>query len=91
MLLVVAHPVHHREPRDGIVLGIVVGAGFAAFESAGYALQAMLDQPRPPDHREHPARPRRSVRLLAPFGHITWTALLGGALLRELAGAGASA
>ena len=43
MLLLVAHQVHHREPRDGMVLGAVVGAGFAAFESAGYALQTLLD------------------------------------------------
>ena len=43
VLLLVAHQVHHREPRDGMVLGAVVGAGFAAFESAGYALQALLD------------------------------------------------
>ena len=61
VLLAVAHQVHHREPRDGIVLGIVVGAGFAAFESAGYALQAMLDHL---DHRDRrtSCRPRRSVR-----------------------------
>jgi RsiW-degrading membrane proteinase PrsW (M82 family) len=39
VLLLVAHQVHYREPRDGMVLGAVVGAGFAAFESAGYALQ----------------------------------------------------
>ena len=43
VLLLVAHQVHHREPRDGMVLGAVVGAGFAAFESAGYALQTLLD------------------------------------------------
>ena len=55
VLLAVAHQVHHREPRDGIVLGIVVGAGFAAFESAGYALQAMLDHLDHLDDREHPA------------------------------------
>ena len=79
VLLVVAHQVHHREPRDGMVLGAVVGAGFAAFESAGYALQAMID------HLD--ARPLVSIveieafrAVLAPFGHITWTALLGGAL-----------
>src|SRR3954453_21492730 len=42
VLLLVAHRVHHREPRDGMVLGAIVGAGFASFESAGYALKAML-------------------------------------------------
>lgn len=79
VLLAVAHQVHHREPRDGMVLGAVIGAGFAAFESAGYALQAMLDHIH--------TRPLINIleteafrALLAPFGHITWTALLGGAL-----------
>src|SRR4051794_7573545 len=79
VLLLVAHQVHHREPRDGMVLGAVVGAGFAAFESAGYALQALLDNL---DTQTVVAvleiEAFRAV--LAPFGHITWTALIGGAL-----------
>jgi protease PrsW len=79
VLLLVAHQVHHREPRDGMVLGAVVGAGFAAFESAGYALQTLLANL---DGRTIIAilelEAYRAV--LAPFGHITWTALIGGAL-----------
>ncbi|MDA0160418.1 PrsW family intramembrane metalloprotease [Solirubrobacter ginsenosidimutans] len=85
VLLVVAHQVHHREPRDGMVLGAVVGAGFAAFESAGYALQVVLEN-----------ADRISVvavleieafrAVLAPFGHITWTALIGGALFASSRG-----
>ena len=85
VLLAVAHQVHHREPRDGMVLGAVVGAGFAAFESSGYALQAMLDNidKRPVvDILETEA----FRALLAPFGHITWTALLGGALFASSRG-----
>ena len=85
VLLLVAHQVHHREPRDGMVLGAVVGAGFAAFESAGYALQTLLDNLN-----------RQTVvaileietlrAVLAPFGHITWTALIGGALFASSRG-----
>jgi RsiW-degrading membrane proteinase PrsW (M82 family) len=85
VLLLVAHQVHHREPRDGMVLGAVVGAGFAAFESAGYALQTLLDNL---DHRSVIAvleiEAFRAV--LAPFGHITWTALIGGALFASSRG-----
>ena len=79
VLLAVAHQVRHREPRDGIVLGAVVGAGFAAFESAGYALQTMLDNL---NDREivNILETEASRAVLAPFGHITWTALIGGAL-----------
>ena len=85
VLLAVAHQVHHREPRDGMVLGAVVGAGFAAFESAGYALQTMLD-----NLDEQPSIDILEIEafraVLAPFGHITWTALLGGALFASSRG-----
>ena len=79
VLLAVAHTVHPREPRDGMVLGAVVGAGFASFESAGYALHAMLEHLD--QHTMANILETEAFRaLLAPFGHITWTALLGGAL-----------
>ena len=85
VLLAVAHQVHHREPRDGIVLGVIVGSGFAAFESAGYALQTMLDNL---DHRTVVSilETEATRAALAPFGHITWTALLGGALFASSRG-----
>jgi hypothetical protein len=75
----------HREPRDGMVLGAVVGAGFAAFESAGYALKTMiedLDQ-----QTIFAIIENETLRaVLAPFGHITWTALIGGALFASSRG-----
>ena len=85
VLLAVAHQVHHREPRDGMVLGAVVGAGFAAFESAGYALQQMINNL---DHQTVISIVELEAfrALLAPFGHITWTALLGGALFASSVG-----
>ena len=79
VLVAVASQLRRREPRDGMVLGAVVGAGFAAFESAGYALQTMLDHID--DHTViNILETEASRAVLAPFGHITWTALLGGAL-----------
>jgi RsiW-degrading membrane proteinase PrsW (M82 family) len=79
VLLAVAHTVHHREPRDGMLLGAVVGAGFASFESAGYALHTMLQHLD--EHTIADILETEAFRgVLAPFGHITWTALLGGAL-----------
>src|SRR3954452_128099 len=85
VLLLVAHQVHHREPRDGMVLGAVVGAGFAAFESAGYALQALLDN----IHAKSVVAILETEAfraVLAPFGHITWTALIGGAVFASSRG-----
>src|SRR4051794_29194708 len=85
VLLIVAHQVHHREPRDGMVLGAVVGAGFAAFESAGYALQTLLDNLN--GQTVMAIVEIESLRaVLAPFGHITWTALIGGALFASSRG-----
>jgi RsiW-degrading membrane proteinase PrsW (M82 family) len=79
VLLLVARGVRTRDPLHGLVLGATVGAGFAAFESTGYALQALMDHTR-----DHPVvnvvGTEAGRALLAPFGHITWTALLGGAL-----------
>jgi protease PrsW len=79
VVLAVAPLVTTRDPRHGLILGATVGAGFASFESAGYALTAVIGHAD-----DHPIR--RIVEteacraLLAPVGHITWTALLGGAL-----------
>ena len=61
---------------DGLLIGAAVGAGFAAFETAGYilkfglnsGLQAMLE----------------IIKLrgfLAPGGHVAWAAIEGAALM----------
>jgi RsiW-degrading membrane proteinase PrsW (M82 family) len=65
----------YRFTLNGLLFGAAVGTGFAAFESAGYAfrvglhlsLDAMFDNIT-----------MRGV--LAPAGHIVWTALAGAAL-----------
>jgi RsiW-degrading membrane proteinase PrsW (M82 family) len=64
--------------RDGIVLGAAVGFGFAAFESSGYAFNALFTR--------HGLSLGDLVQtemlrgILAPFGHGLWTAIVGGAL-----------
>jgi protease PrsW len=79
VLLAVAFLVPYRDPRNGMVLGAIVGAGFAAFESAGYAVSALIEHVD--DSPIVNIMETEATRaLLAPFGHITWTALLGGAL-----------
>lgn len=76
-----------RAPRAGMVLGATVGAGFASFESAGYALTAVIGHAH-----DHPIRriiETEAFRaVLAPFGHITWTALFGGALFAAASASG---
>jgi len=65
-----------RHPVNGLLVGAVVGAGFAAFESAGYAFRvlllggydAMMD-----------VIFLRAV--LAPGGHVVWAAMSGYAIM----------
>lgn len=65
----------HSYSVNGLLYGAAIGTGFAAFESAGYALVAGLDN-------NSFAALNMSIWLrgfLAPFMHITWTAIAGGA------------
>ncbi|HEY6798175.1 MAG TPA: PrsW family glutamic-type intramembrane protease [Kineosporiaceae bacterium] len=71
---------------NGMLFGAAVGAGFACFESAGYAFYSLLNTPGP----NPPSAPNLSASIntiilrgaLAPFGHVVWTALAAGALWR---------
>jgi len=79
ILLAVAQLVRVRVPRDGMVLGATVGAGFAAFETSGYVLRVLIEHSD--DHAILSILETEAFRgVLAPFGHITWTAILGGAV-----------
>lgn len=79
VLVAVAWRIQPRGLRDGMALGATVGAGFAAFESAGYAFKVFVRHTA--DHPVLDVVETETLRaVLSPFGHITWTALLGGAL-----------
>ncbi|WP_307796657.1 PrsW family intramembrane metalloprotease [Actinomadura barringtoniae] len=67
-----------RHARDGMLLGAAVGFGFAAFESAGYALTAALTVKGLSLRALVETEVLRG--LLAPVGHGLWTAILGGVL-----------
>jgi len=73
-----ARQLQTRTLRDGAVLGATVGLGFAAFESAGYALVASFTV--------HGLSLVDLVStellrgLLTPFGHAVWTAITGALL-----------
>jgi protease PrsW len=68
--------------RAGMVLGATVGFGFAALESSGYALAALLVV-----QGQHLTLSFSDVvitelarAVLAPFGHGLWSAILGGVI-----------
>ncbi|MCI0688565.1 MAG: PrsW family intramembrane metalloprotease [Sporichthyaceae bacterium] len=67
--------------RDGLVLGGTVGFGFAAVESAGYALSALYTVEGQSLRELVETEIVRS--LAAPVGHGLWTAILGGVLFAE--------
>lgn len=61
---------------NGLLFGAAVGAGFAAFESAGYAFVSAVDG-------EAAMINNLLLRgLLAPFMHVAWTAMSAAALWR---------
>ena len=69
--------------RDGMVLGAAVGFGFAAFESAGYAFNALFTS----NGLSLPNLVETEVLrgVLTPVGHGLWTAIVGGALFATAA------
>ncbi|GAB3327444.1 hypothetical protein GCM10027299_28070 [Larkinella ripae] len=63
---------------NGLLFGAAVGTGFAAFESAGYAFVALLEY-----GSVDVALGNIVARgIMAPFGHIIWTAITAAAVWR---------
>jgi RsiW-degrading membrane proteinase PrsW (M82 family) len=81
-VVLLANASRFRWTLNGMCLGAAVGAGFAAFESAGYALEAGLEGGA--GNLVHSIALRG---LFAPFGHVVWTAICAGALWRVRRGA----
>ncbi|OII12695.1 PrsW family intramembrane metalloprotease [Curtobacterium sp. MCBA15_008] len=75
LLVVVGWRVRPKTAQQGALLGATVGAGFAAFESAGYAFNAAITS-RGIDLVS--LLQTEVVRaILSPVGHVLWTAILG--------------
>lgn len=74
-LIIVVQTTKYRYTLNGLLFGAAIGTGFAAFESAGYALHAGLyyDSATMLDNIMHRG-------MLSPFGHIIWTGMCGAAL-----------
>ena len=63
---------------NGLLFGAAVGTGFAAFESAGYAFVALLD-----NNSVSAALSSIILRgILSPFSHVIWTAITAAAVWR---------
>lgn len=66
-----------RDPRTGFVLGGLVGVGFSAFESAGYAISTAINSGGNSGAVIEMVLSRATA---APFTHVLWTAVVGAAL-----------
>jgi RsiW-degrading membrane proteinase PrsW (M82 family) len=78
LLVVLGRRLMPKTARQGALLGATVGAGFAAFESAGYAFNAGLGTRGIDLIGLVQTEAVRSV--LTPLGHVLWTAVLGAAI-----------
>jgi RsiW-degrading membrane proteinase PrsW (M82 family) len=76
-LVLIVRGKRYKYILNGMLFGAAVGAGFALFESAGYAYRAGI---------LYGAREMLGIiwtrALLAPFMHVAWTAMVGAALWR---------
>ena len=78
VLVVVGWRVAPKTAKQGALLGATVGAGFAAFESAGYAFNAAITSQGIDLTSLLQTEAIRAI--LAPVGHILWTAIIGAVL-----------
>jgi protease PrsW len=75
----------YRSEADGLLFGVATGMGFAALETMGYGIQALVVSHGSLDAANQTLLVRG---LLSPFGHATWTGLVCSALWRERARTG---
>ena len=77
-VLIIVRGVRHKYMLNGLLFGATVGAGFGAFESAGYAFRTLLAS-----HSAAAMIDNIQLRaILAPGMHVAWTAISAGALWR---------
>jgi RsiW-degrading membrane proteinase PrsW (M82 family) len=94
-VLLVVHSARYKYELNGILFGAAVGAGFASFETSFYGLinsfLPTLIQSLQQGAQQGPAYTAAmqsmvdnlAVRgVLAPFGHVAWTAIAAGAFWR---------
>ena len=93
--VIVMRSVRYKYILNGILFGATVGAGFACFETAGYALNSALlptllqslEQGQTIAVATHAGivsmlQILRLRGILAPLGHVAWTAIAAGAFWR---------
>ena len=81
-MVAVASAAKYRYKLNGLLVGAAVGVGFAAFESAGYAFDVLIDS----ESTVEMVKNINARGLVSPFGHVVWSAIAGCALWRVIRG-----
>jgi protease PrsW len=90
-VVIVCRQTKHKFILNGMLFGAAIGTGFAIFESAGYAQDAMISGLVTTKSWENFFAQGGTSFLnsailgrawLSPFGHVVWTAIAAGALWR---------
>jgi protease PrsW len=82
-VVIVIRGVKYKYILNGLLFGATVGAGFAAFETAGYALNKGLLSGSTLSAGVAAMLQVLSIRaFLTPWGHVAWTAIAAAALWR---------
>jgi len=84
LLVIFGWRVVPKTAKQGALLGATIGAGFAAFESAGYAFNAAITSQGIDLTSLLETEVVRAI--LAPVGHVLWTAILGAVIFGVAAG-----
>ncbi|MFF1634158.1 PrsW family intramembrane metalloprotease [Leifsonia sp. NPDC058248] len=75
LVVIIGWRVVPKTAKQGALLGATIGAGFAAFESAGYAFNAAITAQGIDLSSLLQTEVVRAI--LAPVGHVLWTAIFG--------------
>jgi RsiW-degrading membrane proteinase PrsW (M82 family) len=78
ILVVIGWRILPKNALQGALLGATIGAGFSAFESAGYAFNSAISGLGIDLHALVQTEMVRA--LLTPAGHVLWTGVLGAAI-----------
>lgn len=87
-ILIIARYAYAQVPHrlHGLLVGVAVGAGFAAVETLGYGLNALLQASQQVDlvsALNFANQELLSRMVLSPFGHVAWAGIMGAAIWRE--------
>ena len=81
VFFILKHSIQYKYILNVLLIGAAVGAGFAAFESAGYAFVVLLNNLANGNAMEVMLDNIYLRGFMSPGGHVTWAAISASAIL----------